>query len=750
MKKILLLFLMIFILLSSFVLAGELKQDLSNIVSEAGDEKVSVIILFEEKPTPAEISTIKSDGASIKYQYGIIDAVAAQVPANAADKIAKRAFVKLVEPDYDVKLVLDKSIPKIQADKVWEENITGKNIDIAIIDTGIHNEHPSLTIEKEIDYTGEGTDDLHGHGTHVAGIVASTDSTYRGVAYDSDLFNVKVLNKQGSGSGSDVIKGIEWAAENGAEIISMSFGAEIDPCDGTDAISQAVDKAVNKGVVAVVAAGNSGPDAGTITSPGCSKKGIAIGAVDDNDNVPSWSSRGPTDDGRVKPDLVAPGVSIASTWKDNSFKSLSGTSMSTPHVSGVAALLLETDSTIGPSDIKEILKTTALDLGLDENTQGAGRVDAYESYLFLINTTEEPSNETEEPEEEKESPPKWDRELERGRKPKGIGYGLSRAWEKINLAFTFNEQKKAELHLKFAERRLSESLEILDEDKEKAKELLEEYEENLEKSNEISKIAQQVGENVTKVTELVAIATSIHRDVLEEVLEKVPEQAKPSIQKAINFSNKENKKALNNLEEIQPEKAAEINFRIAEKTLNQAREKAEKGEIEDVDNLIKEYEERINKSFESAEKARGLGNNTTSVEKIISESTSTHLEILSEVNEKVPEQAKESIEKAIASSTNGKEKTDEILKEKDDSNKISEDGSDSDEIKEETEIPVEVPETSGSESETDNGANQNKETSDEGSKASADNKPSIIGDAINSGDNEPFFIKFFKQLFKNK
>jgi len=93
----------------------------------------------------------------------------------------------------------------------------------------------------------------------------------------------------------------------------MSLGAEIDPCDGTDAISQAVDKAVSKGVVVVVAAGNSGPDAGTITSPGCSKKGITVGAVDDNDNVPSWSSRGPTDDGRVKPDLVAPGVGITST-----------------------------------------------------------------------------------------------------------------------------------------------------------------------------------------------------------------------------------------------------------------------------------------------------------------------------------------------------------------------------------------------------------------------------------------------------
>jgi len=224
MKKIFLSSLVIFMLFFlPLVTAGELKPDLSDIIAiTPATEKVSVIILFYETPTPADISIIKSDGASIKYQYTIINAVAAQVPAQAADKIAKRAFVELVEPDYEVKLVLDKSTSQIQADKVWSNGVTGKNIDVAILDTGIHNEHPALIIEKEIDYTGEGTDDLNGHGTHVAGIVASTDSTYKGVSYGADLFNVKILNKDGSGFGSDVIKGIEWAVDNGAEIISMT------------------------------------------------------------------------------------------------------------------------------------------------------------------------------------------------------------------------------------------------------------------------------------------------------------------------------------------------------------------------------------------------------------------------------------------------------------------------------------------------------------------------------------------------
>jgi len=695
---LLVLFLVVF---TPSIIAGDLKPDLFDIISKTPPtENVSVIILFENKPTPADISIIKSDGASIKHQYTIIDAVAAKVPAQAADKIAKRAFVKLVEPDYEVKLVLDKSISQIQADKVWEAGITGKNIDVAILDTGIHDEHPALTIIKETDYTGEGTDDLHGHGTYVAGIVASKDSTYRGVAYGANLFNVKVLNKDGSGYGSDVIKGIEWSVDNGAEVISMSFGAKIDKCDGTDAISQAVDKAVSKGVVVVVAAGNSGPDAGTITSPGCSKKAITIGAVDDNDNVPSWSSRGPTSDGRIKPDLVAPGVNIKSTWKDNLFKSLSGTSSSTPHVSGVAALLLETDSTLAPSDIKDILKTTSLDLGLDENTQGAGRVDAYEAYIYVANVTKEPLNETEEEKEDKTDkscdwlpsglrkkellPPRWQEKCpEAGMTPDSALYIFDKAFERMSLAFTFNKAKKAEKHLRYAEERLAETGEMIKKEKpEFVDELIEDYEEDLEKGNEISKIAQQIGEDITKVSELVVVATSMHIDVLNEVWEKVPEQAKPAIQSAIISSKRGNEEALNALKEIKPEKAAEIHFEIAERKLNRAREKADEGEVEEVEELIDEYEKEINKSSEVAEIAKGLGRDTTNVEEVIAEATSKHLEILSEIHEKVPEQAKPAIEKAMGVSANGREKAVESLKEKNVLGNIPEEAPVSEEVKE--------------------------------------------------------------------
>jgi len=396
--------------------------------------------------------------------------------------------------------------------------------------------------------------------------------------------------------------------------------------------------------------------------------------------------------------------------------------MSTPHVSGVIALLLETDSSLNPTDIKNILKSTALDLGLDENTQGAGRVDAYESYIYVANITKEPTNETEEPvedepEEEKESPPGWDRKLERGKKPRGIGYGLTRAWEKINLAFTFNDEKKAELYLKFAERRLSESLEILEEDEVKAKELLEEYEENLEKGNEISRIAQQVGKNITKVAELVAVATSIHTDVLESVLERVPEQAKPSIQRAITSSKRGNEEALNNLEKNQPEKSAKIHLIVAEKRLVRAQEKVEEGEFEEVEDIIEEYEEKMSEASRTAEVAKGLGNNTTDVEQVIAEATSKHLEILREVYDKVPEQAKKGIEKAMSVSDNGREKAVESLKEKDVLNGIPEDVPVSDEVK--GKIPSIAKESSsqGSSSSSGSGGSTSSGTSSAGSSS---------------------------------
>jgi hypothetical protein len=658
----------IFIFLGVFMscVSAAITSDLQNIISEKTNEEIQIIISFKEKPIPSQVQELVNENAKIRHEYNIINAVAVKVPASAIERISEKPFVESIELDYEVKLVLDESIYEIEAEKVWENELTGRGIDVAIIDTGVFN-HDSLTIIKEIDFTGEGTEDLHGHGTHVAGIVASTDLTYKGIAHGSNLFNVKVLDKNGSGYGSDVIKGIEWAVDNGAEIISMSFGAEIDSCNGEDAISKAVDKAVNKGVVVIVAAGNAGPGSETITSPGCAKEAITIGATDGND-IASFSSRGPTADGRIKPDLVAPGIRITSTWLNNEFKSLSGTSTATPHVSGVVALLLELNSSLNTHDLKNILSLGAKDLGLDEDTQGAGKVNTYEAYIYMEDITKEPTNETEESiedesitnesKEEEEKEEKIIPGLEKARKPSGIGYGLTRAWERVQLAFTFNDEKEAELHLRFAERRLSEAIEVLDENNKRAGELLEEYGKNLERGNEISRIAQQVGKNVSSVAELIARATLIHEEVLSGVLEKVPEQAKPAIEKAINNSRAENENAMRVIQENAPEKAAEIHLEFAEKRLEDMIEKIERNELEKGE-VIREIEERIRKAEEidgnvGEEKKREI------LGKVV-EVTTKHREVLEETLEKAPEQSKPAIEKAIERAAQGQERATETI-----------------------------------------------------------------------------------------
>jgi len=361
-----------------------LKQEIK-IIGTKDSKKIPVIIQFNTKPTNSHINSLETLGAKIKYKYGIIDAVALSISSDLIEQISQMSFIKSVEYDAETRIVLAQSALQIKANRVWlEHGIEGKNIRIAVLDTGIDNEHQDLqNVILEKDFTGEGTDDEHGHGTHVASIIAgsgkSSAGLYKGIASKASLMDIKVLNKQGSGRLSDTIAGIEYAVMNNADVISMSLGAII-PCNGLDATSLASDVAVKKGIVVVVAAGNSGPLPGTIGSPGCAREVITVGAVDHLDKIAVFSSRGPTLDGRVKPDIVAPGVLITAAKSGGGYTIMSGTSMSTPMVSGVVALILSKNPGLSPEQIKNVLKETAKDLGEDKNIQGAGRVDAYLSF----------------------------------------------------------------------------------------------------------------------------------------------------------------------------------------------------------------------------------------------------------------------------------------------------------------------------------------------------------------------------------
>jgi serine protease AprX len=278
---------------------------------------------------------------------------------------------------------------------VWEAGYTGKGVKIAILDTGIDPYHPDFAgrIVATADFTREGPQDRDGHGTHVAGIAAgsgrASKGRYRGLAPEAGLYIAKVLGREGAGLMSDVMAGIEWAVEQEVDIINLSLGGA-PPCDGTDALSETCDIVVEKGYVVCVAAGNGGPAPYTIGPPGCAKQVITVGASTDQDEVADFSSRGPTTDGRIKPDAVLPGASIISCRAEDTslgnpvgqhYTELSGSSMATPHASGIVALILQARPELTPAQLKALLMETALDLGLSPNDQGAGRADAYAAYL---------------------------------------------------------------------------------------------------------------------------------------------------------------------------------------------------------------------------------------------------------------------------------------------------------------------------------------------------------------------------------
>ncbi|RLE67967.1 MAG: hypothetical protein DRJ43_06405, partial [Thermoprotei archaeon] len=207
-----------------------------------------------------------------------------------------------------------------------------------------------------------------------------------GVAPGALVMAGKVLNKEGWGQISWIVSGIEWAVENGADVISMSLGGGFTA--GDDPLSLACDAAVSEGVVVVVAAGNEGPDFQTITAPGSARRVITVGAVDKSATIAPFSSRGPTLDLRLKPEVVAPGVYIRSAYPLTGAWGLgaavmSGTSMATPHVAGIAALLLEAFPSMSPDDVKSLIASTAVPLRSTIFDVGAGLANAYSAITAL-------------------------------------------------------------------------------------------------------------------------------------------------------------------------------------------------------------------------------------------------------------------------------------------------------------------------------------------------------------------------------
>ncbi|WP_327713141.1 S8 family serine peptidase [Streptomyces sp. NBC_00464] len=302
--------------------------------------------------------------------------------------------------DARVDAAMETSNAQIGTPAAWEAGLTGKGVKVAVLDTGVDLTHPDLTdrvSETRSFIDGQEVADRHGHGTHVSSTVggsgAASDGKEKGVAPGAELAVGKVLNDQGSGTESQIIAGMEWAAKDvHAKIVSMSLGSS-QGSDGTDPMAQAVNSlSTDTGALFVIAAGNSGYP-GTIGSPGAADSALTIGAVDSADRLAAFSSQGPRlGDNALKPDLSAPGVNILAARSQlvsgsGPYTSMSGTSMATPHVAGVAALLAEKHPDWSGQQLKDGLMSTSKEIGGTSYEVGAGRVDVPSAIAAQITAT---------------------------------------------------------------------------------------------------------------------------------------------------------------------------------------------------------------------------------------------------------------------------------------------------------------------------------------------------------------------------
>lgn len=308
--------------------------------------------------------------------------------------------------DQKVRSTLDRSTAQINAPAAWAAGYHGKGVKVAVLDSGADQSHPDLAgrvIEAENFSDSDSTDDRLGHGTHVAAIAAGTgaasDGHRKGVAPAADLLIGKVLDDRGSGSASQIIAGMEWAGAKGAKIVNMSLGGDFET-DGTDPMSLALDEVSrSSGALFVVAAGNSGGRGEmTVGSPGAADAALTVGAVDRDDTLAPFSSRGPRfGDKAAKPDITAPGVGIVAaraagtllgTPVGDHHVALSGTSMATPHVAGAAALLAGQHPDWSAQQLKDALISTSRTVpGQKPTEQGGGRVDVKAAFTAPVTAT---------------------------------------------------------------------------------------------------------------------------------------------------------------------------------------------------------------------------------------------------------------------------------------------------------------------------------------------------------------------------
>ncbi|MFS8095608.1 S8 family serine peptidase [Lentzea alba] len=371
--------------------------DSDNVVVIPRDAEIP---LAEGKLDPRlfDVTGLVKQGVSTELPL-IVDRSAQKVTSVGAQEIWRSlSDVTKIWLDGKRQVLDDVSNKQIGVPAAWESGFKGNGVKVAVIDTGVDVNHPDLAgkVVATKDFTGTGFADNHGHGTHVAGIVAGTGQAsggqYAGVAPEATLIAAKVC-PTGSCSESAIVAGMEWAAEQGADIANVSLGGPDSP--GIDPMEDAVNRL--PGTLFVIAAGNDGPGDRTVSSPSTADAALSVASVNASDAVSRFSSRGPrAGDSAVKPEIAAPGENIAAprasgtgmgTPIDANYTRASGTSMATPHVAGAAALLAQARPSLTSAQLKAALASTALPLGGSVNAQGAGRVDVARAVTQTVYAT---------------------------------------------------------------------------------------------------------------------------------------------------------------------------------------------------------------------------------------------------------------------------------------------------------------------------------------------------------------------------
>ena len=373
---------------------------LLNCVYTLEDKKIKCVVWVKEFEYAKEKLEMLFDKDNILGEYPFLNAFGLKIKQSELSYLSEFGWISYISSVQKSSILLDKARKVIEVEELFKQGVYGQNVTVAIIDTGCYAHLDFMFGKNRIKYFEDFINkkkivyDDNGHGTFVAGVLGgngiSNLKQYCGIAPACNLVVLKALDKNGETQVFTILDAMQWISENkekyNIKIVCMSFGST--PLDENDPLIKGAETLWDNNIVVVSASGNDGPSEGTVKSPGASAKIITVGSADTtNDNfdisVAPFSSRGPSFS-FIKPDLIAPGVDLTSTSNDIAlYTHMSGTSVSTPIVAGVCALLLCKFPFLTPNQIKTVLMRSAIKIFAEPNACGSGLINAFNAFEYI-------------------------------------------------------------------------------------------------------------------------------------------------------------------------------------------------------------------------------------------------------------------------------------------------------------------------------------------------------------------------------